>query len=143
MKVQSKACGGNRSHELGICSAAEGVRISKHKPENGDNEMQQCFHKLKEIVPTVPHNKKLSKVQLLQHVIDYIMDLELTLEFDPAVSAAATSLLQSVERRPLVESTQVNTQQVGTDNNISQITLFILYLMRWRGKIRFPPQSTY
>lgn len=96
---------------MGICTTADSVRITKHKPENGDQEMQQCFHKLKEIVPTMPQNKKVSKVQILQHVIDYIMDLELTLEFDPAVSAAATSLLQSVERRPLVESTQVNTQQ--------------------------------
>ena len=112
MKAQNKASS-RTHHELGICTTAEGVRITKHKPENGDQEMLQCFHKLKEIVPTVPQNKKLSKVQLLQHVIDYIMDLELTLEFDPAVSVAATSLLQSVERRPLMESTQVNTQQVG------------------------------
>ncbi|KAI0212641.1 hypothetical protein LSAT2_002440, partial [Lamellibrachia satsuma] len=52
------------------------------------SEMQACFHKLKQLVPTVPHDRKLSKVALLQHVIDYILDLEVTLDFKPSEESA-------------------------------------------------------
>ena len=36
-------------------------------------------------MPTIPPNKKVSKVELLQHVIDYILDLQLALETHPAL----------------------------------------------------------
>lgn len=73
--------------------------------------MQACFHKLKQLVPTVPHDRKLSKVALLQHVIDYILDLEVTLDFKPSEESAKllrTALEQTaaaaVARKPLSES---------------------------------------
>jgi len=49
--------------------------------------MQACYVQLKQLVPTVPLNAELSSLQLLQHVIDYIFDLELALHS----SASATS----------------------------------------------------
>jgi len=49
--------------------------------------MQACYVQLKELVPTVPLNAELSSLQLLQHVIDYIVDLELALH----TSASASS----------------------------------------------------
>ncbi|XP_062842639.1 DNA-binding protein inhibitor ID-1-like [Trichomycterus rosablanca] len=42
-------------------------------------DMNSCYSKLKELVPTLPANKKASKVEILQHVIDYIWDLQVEL----------------------------------------------------------------
>ena len=70
-----------RSTEFGLKS--DMFKIAKHSLNDG--EMAACFMKLKELVPSVPQNKKISKTQLLQHVIDYIYDLELSLDFQPIV----------------------------------------------------------
>ena len=43
-------------------------------------DMNSCYSKLKELVPTLPTNKKASKVEILQHVIDYIWDLQVELD---------------------------------------------------------------
>ncbi|XP_065097555.1 DNA-binding protein inhibitor ID-1 [Paramisgurnus dabryanus] len=43
-------------------------------------DMNSCYSKLKELVPTIPTNKKASKVEILQHVIDYIWDLQVELD---------------------------------------------------------------
>ncbi|XP_072552122.1 DNA-binding protein inhibitor ID-1-like [Salminus brasiliensis] len=43
-------------------------------------DMNSCYSKLKELVPTLPANKKHSKVEILQHVIDYIWDLQVELD---------------------------------------------------------------
>lgn len=50
-----------------------------------NSEMQACFLKLQGLVPGLDadEGKNISKVQILQSVIDYILDLELTLDFDP------------------------------------------------------------
>lgn len=57
-------------------------------------DMNSCYSKLKELVPTLPTNKKASKVEILQHVIDYIFDLQIALEAegeDAGAAAAAAS----------------------------------------------------
>jgi len=41
--------------------------------------IQACYVQLRDLVPTVPLDAELSRLQLLQHVIDYIGDLELAL----------------------------------------------------------------
>ena len=100
-----------RSTELGL--KMEALRVSKdNKSDIVESEMLTCYSKLKELVPTVPQNKKLSKVALLQHVIDYILDLELTLEFHPAMMAVQPPQPAQKplgNRTPLGESTLVNT----------------------------------
>ena len=50
--------------------------------------MQACYVQLKQLVPTVPLNAEVSSLQLLQHVIDYIADLELALHSSASVSSA-------------------------------------------------------
>lgn len=62
-------------------------RVVKHRLENGEEEMQACFARLMQLVPTIPPNGRMTKVQLLQHVIDYILDLEMTLDFRPSESS--------------------------------------------------------
>lgn len=43
--------------------------------------MRICFDSLQRLVPTVPNGARLNRVQLIQHVIDYIADLELILKY--------------------------------------------------------------
>ncbi|NP_001079757.1 DNA-binding protein inhibitor ID-3-B [Xenopus laevis] len=45
-------------------------------------DMNGCYSKLKELVPGIPQGSKLSQVEILQHVIDYIFDLQIVLGED-------------------------------------------------------------
>ncbi|KAM4772172.1 DNA-binding protein inhibitor ID-2 [Rhinophrynus dorsalis] len=47
--------------------------------------MNDCYSKLKELVPSIPQNKKVSKMEILQHVIDYILDLQIALDSHPSI----------------------------------------------------------
>lgn len=100
MKAVTQACIRPTVAELGI---RQDSRIFKPKMDETSAEMTECFHKLKDLVPSVPQNKKVSKTQLLQHVIDYILDLELALDF-PAVLVPSPNC-----RSPLSEKSQPNT----------------------------------
>lgn len=75
-------------------------------------EMSACFSKLKELVPSIPVDKKISKTQLLQHVIDYILDLELALDTHPSGLSVMCDVMSvdsaSLVRQPLVERSDVN-----------------------------------
>ncbi|XP_077458755.1 DNA-binding protein inhibitor ID-1 [Stigmatopora argus] len=69
------------------CLSEQSLAISKCKIPLLDeqmsvflNDMNSCYSKLKELVPTLPTNKKASKVEILQHVIDYIWDLQVELD---------------------------------------------------------------
>lgn len=69
------------------CLADQSLAISKCKIPLLDDQMSaflqdmnSCYSKLKELVPTLPPNKKASKVEILQHVIDYIWDLQIELD---------------------------------------------------------------
>ncbi|KAL3867797.1 hypothetical protein ACJMK2_040644 [Sinanodonta woodiana] len=99
MKAVNEACA--RS-EFGINQ--DFCKIAKPKLDDY-SEMKACFSKLKELVPTVPHHRKISKTALLQHVIDYIMDLEVALEFHPSMFKNSSPSL----REPLTEKVQPNT----------------------------------
>ena len=100
--MKAKICPA-RSHEFDV--KVENMKQSKDTSfEN--TEMQECFLKLKELVPGLQaqDDKKLSKVQVLQGVIDYILELELTLDFDPFEAARNLYKHQfQQERKPLAE----------------------------------------
>ena len=42
-------------------------------------EIRQLFCKLKKLVPGMPRKRRLSKLEIIQNVIDYIQDLEVAL----------------------------------------------------------------
>ncbi|XP_020614719.1 DNA-binding protein inhibitor ID-3-B-like [Orbicella faveolata] len=42
--------------------------------------MSDCYERLRAMVPDIPARRRMSKVEILQHVIDYIQDLESALE---------------------------------------------------------------
>ncbi|XP_058981957.1 protein extra-macrochaetae-like [Musca domestica] len=81
-------------------------RISRHPPHRGDGEnaeMKMYLSKLKDLVPFMPKNRKLSKLEIIQHVIDYICDLQSELETHPEInnfdaSAALSFAASSMQR---------------------------------------------
>ncbi|XP_061543801.1 DNA-binding protein inhibitor ID-1 [Phycodurus eques] len=90
MKVVGSTCalkskvGGD---DMVRCLSEQSLAISKCKIPLLDEQMSvflqdmnSCYSKLKELVPTLPTNKKASKVEILQHVIDYIWDLQVELD---------------------------------------------------------------
>jgi len=96
-------------------------RISRHR--DGENaEIQMYLSKLKDLVPYMPKNKKLSKLEVIENVIDYICDLQSalqtsnsTIEFD---SSAVLSSLSS--RQPLgVRSSPNNILDNGFEPNLA------------------------
>ncbi|XP_070604840.1 DNA-binding protein inhibitor ID-1-like [Erythrolamprus reginae] len=46
-------------------------------------DMKGCYSRLAALVPTLPRHRRVSKVEILQHVIDYIWDLQLELQDPP------------------------------------------------------------
>lgn len=75
-------------------------------------EMQSLLCKLKNLVPNMPRNKKLSKLEIIQYVIDYILDLQIALETHPAATRPNTTVLSAISpnRQPLgVLSPAINT----------------------------------
>ncbi|XP_029989719.1 DNA-binding protein inhibitor ID-1 [Sphaeramia orbicularis] len=87
------------------CLSDQSLSISKCKIPLLDEQMSvflqdmnSCYSKLKELVPTLPTNKKASKVEILQHVIDYIWDLQVELD-EPDKSRAHSA--SGVPRTPL------------------------------------------
>ncbi|NXK32894.1 ID1 inhibitor, partial [Piprites chloris] len=52
-------------------------------------DMKGCYSRLRALVPTLPRHRRVSKVELLQHVIDYIWDLQLALQCGSPHAAAA------------------------------------------------------
>ena len=106
-----------RATELGL----KGDMYKITKPKMDEGEMAACFMKLKELVPSVPHNKKISKTQLLQHVIDYIYDLELSLDFQPIVSSFATREPLSEKAIPQIVSDEVSFTRIIYSNILVKI----------------------
>ncbi|KAG9494571.1 DNA-binding protein inhibitor ID-2 [Eleutherodactylus coqui] len=68
-------------HSLGISRSKTPV----DDPMSLLYNMNDCYSKLKELVPSIPQNKKVSKMEILQHVIDYILDLQIALDSHPSI----------------------------------------------------------
>lgn len=62
-------------------------RVQRHHRDGENAEIQMYLSKLKDLVPFMPKNRKLSKLEVIQNVIDYICDLQNALESHPAVNA--------------------------------------------------------
>ncbi|KAF4802727.1 DNA-binding protein inhibitor ID-4 [Turdus rufiventris] len=90
-KAQPGVAGGGGGHPALRCLAEHSG--CKGGPPSGEEpaalclqcDMNDCYSRLRKLVPTIPPNKRVSKVEILQHVIDYILDLQLALETHPAL----------------------------------------------------------
>ncbi|KAL2076645.1 hypothetical protein ACEWY4_027757 [Coilia grayii] len=87
--VEMKAISPIRSvrscYEAVCCISEQSLTISRSKtpteePAGALCDMNDCYSKLKELVPSIPQNKSVSQVEILQHVIDYIFDLQIALQ---------------------------------------------------------------
>ncbi|XP_041987191.1 protein extra-macrochaetae [Aricia agestis] len=59
-------------------------RVQRHR--DGENaEIQMYLSKLRNLVPFMPKNRRISRLEVIQNVIDYICDLQSALENHPAV----------------------------------------------------------
>ncbi|KAM8833670.1 DNA-binding protein inhibitor ID-3 [Synchiropus picturatus] len=89
------------------CISEQSVAISRNKrwcveePLGALCDMNDCYSKLKELVPSIPQNKSVSQVEILQHVIDYIFDLQIALE---AESASPPGVVLSIKTSDLTRS---------------------------------------
>lgn len=106
-------------------ATAEAVRLVRSVNKE-QVEIQMYLSKLKELVPHMPRHRKVSKLEVIQHVIDYICDLQTALEQNnrrprrpssclestPQAAALSTSVLAS-SRQPLgLLSSIPNTSEV-------------------------------
>ncbi|KAK8776890.1 hypothetical protein V5799_029763, partial [Amblyomma americanum] len=71
-------------------------RVGREARELKHGSIQDILDKLQGLVPNMPRDKKLTKLEVVQNVIDYIMDLEVALEAHPAMPTATAA------RQPLV-----------------------------------------
>lgn len=68
-------------------------------------DMNDCYSKLRELVPGIPPGRQVSQVEILQHVIDYIFDLQIVLEEQAQRPAPAPEpSLLALKVRPLLAS---------------------------------------
>ncbi|XP_028326494.1 DNA-binding protein inhibitor ID-4 [Gouania willdenowi] len=86
------------------CVSKQSCGISRCRMEEDElcslqYDMNDCYSRLKRLVPTIPQNKKVSKVEILQHVIDYILDLQLALETHPSLHKQQNQLPASTSSR--------------------------------------------
>ncbi|XP_076852013.1 DNA-binding protein inhibitor ID-1 [Brachyhypopomus gauderio] len=126
MKVVGPTCALKNkvgSEDVVRCLSDQSLAISKCKLPLLDGQMtmflqdmNSCYSKLKELVPTLPTNKKASKVEILQHVIDYIWDLQVELD-EPGKKHQNTT--SSTTRTPL---TTLNAElaSISVENGCSE-----------------------
>lgn len=88
MKALSALCStGGASVPPTIINGRVGNAGARHRRSDSENvEIQMYLSKLKDLVPFMPKNRKLSKLEVIEHVIDYICDLQLALETHPMAS---------------------------------------------------------
>lgn len=82
---------------LAIARGGHNKSPALEEPMNLLYDMNDCYSKLRELVPGIPQGTKVSQVEILQHVIDYIFDLQIVLEEgskgrDPSSEATLLSL---------------------------------------------------
>ncbi|XP_075441722.1 DNA-binding protein inhibitor ID-4 [Ascaphus truei] len=106
--------GGGVCGELALhCLSEHSLGVARYKMEEEESlclqyDMNDCYSRLKRLVPTIPQNKKVSKVEILQHVIDYILDLQLALDTHPVL------LRQQPPANPRTPLTDLNTDPAAS-----------------------------
>ncbi|XP_028675210.2 DNA-binding protein inhibitor ID-3 [Erpetoichthys calabaricus] len=92
MKAISPVRAVRSCYEAVCCISEQSLAIARNKAPSEEPmsllyDMNDCYSKLKELVPSIPQNKSVSQVEILQHVIDYIFDLQIALENEEATES--------------------------------------------------------
>nr|TTF11766.1 DNA-binding protein inhibitor ID-2 [Bagarius yarrelli] len=79
-------------------------------------DMNDCYSRLKELVPSLPQDRSVSKMEILQHVIDYILDLQIALDSssDNANPQPQRRAGQTVSSSPQTENSAFQVNQNNT-----------------------------
>lgn len=129
--------------------------LSKHRSASSLKKfsMSDCYDKLVEIVPTIPRDRKVSRVEILQHVIDYIQDLQIALDHQNirvkniSQSPGHTTLVATQNRTPF------GTLQTTSSSGATQFPLLVTsssetnslnreFVKQVKDNIKFPKSST-
>ncbi|MFT7818242.1 DNA-binding protein inhibitor ID-2-like [Arapaima gigas] len=79
-----------RKSSAGVSDQNLGISRSKSPADDPLSllyNMNDCYSKLKELVPSLLSSKSVSKMEILQHVIDYILDLQTALDSHSSFAA--------------------------------------------------------
>ncbi|XP_019728223.1 DNA-binding protein inhibitor ID-3 [Hippocampus comes] len=87
MKAISPVRSGRSCYKAVCCISEHSVAIGRTAKQQQHacvevqaGDMNDCYSRLAALVPSIPRNKTVSQVEILQHVIDYIFDLQIALE---------------------------------------------------------------
>ncbi|CAH8604191.1 unnamed protein product [Dicrocoelium dendriticum] len=67
-------------------------------------EMKKCLGQLKRMVPTIEQHQKINQLELLQHVINYIQDLEVTLDHPAQILASKSPCREGTDSGHIVQT---------------------------------------
>lgn len=140
----------NTSTYPGVYGSAS--KVTKHKRDVENEEIQAYLSKLKELVPFMPKNRRLSKLEVIQYVIDYICDLQHALETHPTINSAAvhsaaavmlsnasqpnsnSQVVSPLHRQPLgVLPPNANLVNVPTQFETSPVSIHLRKFQGWYG----------
>uniref|UniRef100_A0A182RB24 BHLH domain-containing protein n=1 Tax=Anopheles funestus TaxID=62324 RepID=A0A182RB24_ANOFN len=108
MKAITTMCTKNGGASL---PAVTSGRVQRHRDGEND-EIKLYLSKLRELVPFMPKNRKLTKLEVIQNVIDYICELQNALDSHPAVNGFdSLAVLQHQQHQH--QQQQQQQQQVG------------------------------
>ncbi|XP_063222888.1 protein extra-macrochaetae [Bacillus rossius redtenbacheri] len=89
MKAVATVCASTGASVGGVSNG----RVHRQRRDVENEEIQMYISKLKELVPFIPKNRKISKLEVIQCVIDYICDLQYALETHPSVASVVSSAM--------------------------------------------------
>ncbi|CAL8089478.1 unnamed protein product [Calicophoron daubneyi] len=89
---------------LGLKSPKSRKSILQAKTQSPLGEMKKYFVQLKRMVPTIEEHQKINQLELLQHVINYIQDLEVTLDHPPAILKSVSPCRDSPDSGHVIHS---------------------------------------
>lgn len=84
--------------------------------------MRHYLDKLREIVPHIPKNRKVTRLELIQHVIDYICDLQHALEDHPGLKDEPTARLLTPPTSPHNHLLHTTTPPHGFSNSMNSLS---------------------
>lgn len=121
MKAVQCTVSGTGNSVNGVSSTGSG-RVSRPRKDVENEEVQMYLSKLKELVPFMPKNRRLSKLEVIQYVIDYICELQEALE-GPTLKTTSNSPLRQplgvLAPNTLVPPTSCSTQEATSVSNQS------------------------
>uniref|UniRef100_A0A2M4CSA8 Putative cell wall integrity and stress response component 1 n=1 Tax=Anopheles darlingi TaxID=43151 RepID=A0A2M4CSA8_ANODA len=114
MKAITAVCATGAS----VPAIASGRVRQRHREVENDPEIQMYLSKLKDLVPFMAKDRKMSKLEVIQNVIDYICELQNTLAHADASTDASAPVepRQPLGVRPAAPNTILASNNPGTTN---------------------------